>query len=73
MVGKDLLTSKTVIGSLMVVVAVVAERFDVLIDAPAWTADLVTLFGAAFAVYGRFMAVEPIRSILGLEVRKMPE
>lgn len=58
---KNFLTSKTIWGAVLALAAAGAglAGFDIG-DAEGWVADLVAMFGAGFAIYGRVKAVKRI-------------
>lgn len=58
---KSVLTSKTVWGSIITVLAVLAPNLGIdhgVVD------ELVALFGAAFSIYGRIVATTKIDSVI---------
>lgn len=69
MQGKDLLTSKTAIGTVIAFVGLIAHQlgFDIG-DQTDLVETIVTIFGGCYALYGRIKAVQPITSIAGIKV-----
>lgn len=68
---KDLLVSKTVIGAFVSAFAIVAKHLGYEIgDTDGLVNDLVAVFGALFAIYGRTVAVKPIGSVAGVKIKE---
>lgn len=68
--GKEFFMSKTTIGVLVTMFGMVAQAagWDIG-DAGPWTEVIIQLAGACLAMYGRFVAVEKITTVAGLDVR----
>ena len=69
MVGKDLLQSKTTWGTIVAMISLIATSAgydignqDMLVN------EIVGIIGGGFALYGRIMAVHPIKSVGGVKV-----
>lgn len=59
--AKSILESKAIWGALISVAGVLGGRFGFeIVDSAGWAADLVALFGAGLAMYGRVKAVKRI-------------
>lgn len=68
---KDLLTSKTAIGTFVSMAAILAQQLGYDIgDQEGLVNSIVAIFGAMFALYGRVVAVTPIGSVAGVKVNK---
>lgn len=60
---KNMLLSKTIWGALIAVIATVLKLAGIDIgDTDGWANDIVALFGASFAIYGRIVATKKIKT-----------
>ena len=68
---KDLLLSKTAIGTLVSAAAIIAQQLGWDIgDTDGLANAIVALAGSVFALYGRAVDVKPIGSVAGVEIKK---
>lgn len=54
--SKNVITSKTILGLVIAVAAPYLAKHGIVLDQAGFVDDIVTLLGAALAVYGRFKA-----------------
>ena len=67
--NKELLTSKTTIGTLVAMAALIATGLGYDIgDQDELLNMIVGVLGGAFALYGRVKAVAPISSVAGIKI-----
>lgn len=68
---KDLLVSKTALGTLFAALAIVLGQFGYTIGDPEGFAnDVAALAALAFALYGRAVAIKPIGTVAGVKIKK---
>lgn len=63
MFSKSFLTSKTLWGILIGILAEALKAHGMTVDSAGLTNDAVSLIGAALAAYGRFHATQPLHII----------